>query len=339
MAESMPAGWTAADILILLEKVQQWPIVMVNDPALGIPAVQDFPAESLSWWNAHGVFEVNMPECQALFYLAPLASEGKFWTHVDVLEGTIPYEKAAVLARLNHLAGRLAGGCQAAPLFDDAPDPPVDEIPSEEVDVSFDLDLEDEQPDPLELRISPPGVALAASEIVGVEPVADQLSGMQISGFPEAEIAGNPDGARIAPELQIVPPDNEGGEGDGLAVSLVDETPVCASIDDKKPDTSPGGTRSRGVVVQLAYEEERFRVLARGDVVTAIATTREETPDAWKLYLTENFLGVLDPTTGKQMCACNLFYLAESFGRAYGVRVEILNAPGLPFAVPVGQLA
>ena len=98
MALVLPAGRTSKDIKFLIEKVKGWPIVLVEDQALGIPTTHGIPQEAISDWG-YGVLMAETEEYTVLFEITRMPS-GKGWAHVDVISGCFPYNKAAALERL-----------------------------------------------------------------------------------------------------------------------------------------------------------------------------------------------------------------------------------------------
>jgi hypothetical protein len=101
MTRVLQAGWTTDDIQFLIEKVKGWPIVLVEDQALGIPTTQNIPSEAISDWG-YGVLEAATEEYTVLYEMNRTPS-GKGWAHVDVVSGCFPYDKATVLERLERL--------------------------------------------------------------------------------------------------------------------------------------------------------------------------------------------------------------------------------------------
>ena len=98
MALVLPSGWTSEDIQFLIEKVRSWPVVLVEDQALGIPTTHSIPPEAISDWG-YGVLMAETEEYTVLFEITRMPS-GKGWAHVDVISGCFPYNKAAALERL-----------------------------------------------------------------------------------------------------------------------------------------------------------------------------------------------------------------------------------------------
>jgi len=107
----LPAGWTTDDIQFLIEKVKGWPIVLVDDQALGIPTAQSIPSEAISDWG-YGVLEAATEEYTVLYEINQTPS-GKGWAHVDVVSGCFPYDKIAVLERLASLTETRAENADA----------------------------------------------------------------------------------------------------------------------------------------------------------------------------------------------------------------------------------
>jgi len=101
MALVLPAGWTSEDIKFLIEKVKGWPIVLVEDKALGIPSTHSIPPEAISDWG-YSVLKADTEEYSILYEIIRTPS-GKGWAHIDVISGCFPYNKVAVLERLANL--------------------------------------------------------------------------------------------------------------------------------------------------------------------------------------------------------------------------------------------
>jgi hypothetical protein len=101
MALELPAGWTFEDIQFLIEKVKSWPVVLVEDQALGIPTTQCIPPEAISE-SEYGVVEA-ITEKYTVVYVLNRTPSGKGWAHVDVISGDFPYNKAAILEHLRLL--------------------------------------------------------------------------------------------------------------------------------------------------------------------------------------------------------------------------------------------
>ena len=101
MTHVLPPGWTSEDIQFLIEKVKGWPIVLVEDQALGIPTTHSIPPEAISDWG-YGVLKADTEEYTVLYEITRTPS-GKGWAYVDVISGCFPYNKAAVLERLASL--------------------------------------------------------------------------------------------------------------------------------------------------------------------------------------------------------------------------------------------
>ena len=111
MIPVLPAGWTTDDIQFLIEKVKSWPIVLVDDQALGIPTTQSIPSEAISDWG-YGVLKAATELYTALYEIYRTPS-GKGWAHIDVVSGAFPYDKAAVLERLASLVETRAENADA----------------------------------------------------------------------------------------------------------------------------------------------------------------------------------------------------------------------------------
>jgi hypothetical protein len=97
----LPAGWTSEDVQFLIEKVRSWPVVLIEDQALGIPTTQSIPPEAISDWG-YGVLKATTEEYTVLFEITRTPS-GKGWAHVDVISGSFSYNKITVLERLASL--------------------------------------------------------------------------------------------------------------------------------------------------------------------------------------------------------------------------------------------
>ena len=97
----LPAGWTSEDVQFLIEKVRSWPVVLIEDQALGIPTTQSIPPEAISDWG-YGVLKAETEEYAVLFEMTRMPT-GKGWAHVDVISGSFTYNKVAVLERLASL--------------------------------------------------------------------------------------------------------------------------------------------------------------------------------------------------------------------------------------------
>jgi hypothetical protein len=82
----------------LIEKVRSWPVVLVEDQALGIPTTHSIPPEAISDWG-YGVLMAETEEYTVLFEITRMPT-GKGWAHVDVISGCFPYNKATALERL-----------------------------------------------------------------------------------------------------------------------------------------------------------------------------------------------------------------------------------------------
>jgi hypothetical protein len=106
MIPVLPAGWTTDDIQFLIEKVKSWPIVLVDDQALGIPTTQSIPSEAISDWG-YSVLKADTEEYSVLYEITRTPC-GKGWAHVDVVSGCFPYNKVAVLERLASLVNSRA---------------------------------------------------------------------------------------------------------------------------------------------------------------------------------------------------------------------------------------
>ena len=101
MTHVLPTGWISEDIQFLIEKVKGWPIVLVEDQALGIPTTHCIPPEAISDWG-YSVLKADTEEYSILYEIIRTPS-GKGWAHVDVISGSFPYNKIAVLERLASL--------------------------------------------------------------------------------------------------------------------------------------------------------------------------------------------------------------------------------------------
>jgi hypothetical protein len=118
MTQVLPTGWTSEDIQFLIEKVKVWPIVLIEDQALGIPTTHSIPPQAISDWG-YGVLKADTEEYSVLYEIIRTPS-GKGWTYVDVLSGCFPYNKVAVLERLTNLLetrAEDAGANEAIPVL------------------------------------------------------------------------------------------------------------------------------------------------------------------------------------------------------------------------------
>jgi hypothetical protein len=97
----LPTNWTSEDVQFLIKKVRSWPVVLIEDQALGIPTTQSIPREAISDWG-YGVLKATTEEYTVLFEITRTPS-GKGWAHVDVISGSFSYNKIAVLERLASL--------------------------------------------------------------------------------------------------------------------------------------------------------------------------------------------------------------------------------------------
>lgn len=232
MTPILPGGWTYEDIQFLIEQVKSWPIVMVGDRALGIPAVQDIPPDAITDWG-YGVSKVTTETYAVLFQIVPTPS-GKGWAHVDKLSGTFPYDKTAVLERLESFV-------QGAP-----------------------------------------------EHAVGLEqdPAPSQKA---VEGVEEVTSAPIP-----------APP------------------PIDMAL--RKPP-----------VLTLTLVDERRRLVAHGDTLVAICSysvdrsTGEYKYGDWRMYHADNFLGVLDPESGKQVSGPDIWTVIKKTTDLYGIQIELAS--------------
>ena len=114
MTEPLPPGWTLADVNFLLEQARQWPIVLVGDPGLGLPGVQDIPAEACTEWG-FGIIQASTGSYEILFDRDGRTPSGQAWTYVDLRRGAFPYDREAVLARLNSYLGKASEAAEPVP--------------------------------------------------------------------------------------------------------------------------------------------------------------------------------------------------------------------------------
>ena len=230
MTPTLPGGWTYEDLQFLIEQVKSWPIVMVDDQALGIPAVQDIPVDAITDWG-YGVSKVTTEKYTVLIQIVPTPS-GKGWTHVDMLSGVFPYDKAAVLERLESL----------------------------------------------------------------------------VQGTPEHAVGLEQDSA----------PSQKAVEG----LEEVTSAPM--------PATPPIDMAPRKPPVQtLTLVDERRRLVAHGDTLVAICSysvdrsTGEYKYGDWRMYHADNFLGVLDPESGKQVSDPDIWTVIKKTTDLYGIQIEL----------------
>ena len=236
MTSTLPGGWTYEDIQFLIEQVKGWPIVMVDDQALGIPAVQDVSADTTEDWG-YGISKVTTEKYSVLVQIVPTPS-GKGWTHLDVLSGDFPYDKAAVLERLESL---LPGTPDCAAGLEQDP-------------------------------------ALFQEAVEGVE---------ESKEF--AEVANTP-----------------------------------------MPAAQPGDiTPRKPPMLTLTMADEGRRLVARGETLVAICScsidrsTGEHKYGDWRMYHAGNFLGVLDPESGKQISDPDIRALIKKTSDLYGIQIEL----------------
>ena len=140
ITRSLPLGWEQADILFLIEQIKKGTIVMVYDPALGIPSILDIPEEAITDYG-NGESQVKTQGYEGKFSVERTPS-GKAWMCLKVSAGFPQYSREQVLATLYSFT---TDNDQKP-----SPDPVPAELPREAVPAGpFELD-------PLELQILPP---------------------------------------------------------------------------------------------------------------------------------------------------------------------------------------
>ena len=136
----LPLGWEQADIRFLIEQIKKGTIVMVYDPALGIPSILDIPEEAITDCG-DGESQVKTQGYEGKFSVERTPS-GKAWMCLKVSAGFSQYSREKVLATLHSFT---ADNDQKP-----SPDPVPAELPREAVPAGpFELE-------PLELQILPP---------------------------------------------------------------------------------------------------------------------------------------------------------------------------------------
>jgi hypothetical protein len=140
ITRSLPLGWEQADIRFLIEQLKKGTIVMVYDPALGVPSILDIPEEAITDCG-NGESRVKTQGYEGKFSIERTPS-GKAWMHLKVSAGFPQYSREQVLATLRTFT---VDNDQKL-----SPDPMPAELPREAVPAGpFELD-------PLELQILPP---------------------------------------------------------------------------------------------------------------------------------------------------------------------------------------
>ena len=140
ITRSLPLGWEQADIRFLIEQIKKGTIVMVYDPALGIPSILDIPEEAITDCG-NGESQVKTQGYEGKFSVERTPS-GKAWMHLKVSAGFPHFSREQVLATLYSFT---TDNDQKP-----SPDPVPAELPREAVPAGpFELD-------PLELQILPP---------------------------------------------------------------------------------------------------------------------------------------------------------------------------------------
>jgi hypothetical protein len=140
ITRSLPLGWEQADIRFLIEQIKKGTIVMVYDPALGIPSILDIPEEAITDCG-NGESQVKTQGYEGKFSVERTPS-GKAWMHLKVSAGFPHFSREKVLATLYSFT---ADNDQKP-----SPDPVPAELTREAVPAGpFELD-------PLELQILPP---------------------------------------------------------------------------------------------------------------------------------------------------------------------------------------
>ena len=116
MTTPLPSGWKLDDIRFLIEQVGKYPIVLVNDPKLGIPTVEYTLTVTKAELVEEGVVRVHTNECVFLFDARKQTPSGRNWDCVKMVTGTYPYDKAAVLARLETFLPKSEPVAEPAPI-------------------------------------------------------------------------------------------------------------------------------------------------------------------------------------------------------------------------------
>jgi hypothetical protein len=310
---SLPAGWSSADICFLIARVKEWPIVMVDDPALGIPCLKEFPSEAVTT-DEYGVTIVDIQDCKLNCYLTPLPSGVKRWSHVYVTRGSFPYDKESVLKRLASFGGGPAK---------DEPFPP------KEPESPFILPEET----PGEMILSGPPHPEAGTPIVAAHTLPADDLGFDLFLTPT-----------------VTPLETELGSQEQLPPSPIDlseEFPRTRAVATRQPgvpeDTQaaalPTGESEgdQSIVYEWTYINEHRRLMAVGNGTVAVCPSNRmrQTHGAWQLYYKINFLAVSDPKTKQPFVSDNLEELAKRFEGAFGVKVVLQNVPGTAVEIPI----
>ena len=114
MTIPLPSSWTLEDIRFLIEQVEKYPVVLVNLPELGIPTVEYTLTVTGAEQVEAGIVRVHTPECVFLFDIRKKTPSGKTWDCIKMVSGTYPYDKAAVLARLETFLPKFEPSAQLA---------------------------------------------------------------------------------------------------------------------------------------------------------------------------------------------------------------------------------
>jgi hypothetical protein len=193
---SLPLGWEQADIRFLIKQIKKGTIVMVYDPALGIPSILDIPEEAITDCG-NGESRVKTQGYEGKFSIERTPS-GKAWMHLKISAGFPQYSREQVLDTLHAFT---ADNDQKP-----SPDPVPAELPWEAVPTGpFELD-------PLELQILPP------DDFFPLMP-EEPLDNAPPVNIKVAEIAEVPAPAKKSKIIRLVYTDQESrivARGDGL---------------------------------------------------------------------------------------------------------------------------
>jgi len=116
MTTPLPSGWTLDDIKFLIEQVGKYPVVLVNLPELGIPTVEYTLTVTGAEQVEAGIVRVHTPVCVFLFDIRKKTPSGKTWDCVKMVSGAYPYDRAAVLARLETFLPKSEPVAEPAPI-------------------------------------------------------------------------------------------------------------------------------------------------------------------------------------------------------------------------------
>jgi len=344
---SLPAGWSPADIAFLIARVKEWPIVMVDDPTLGIPCVQDLPQDSIDS-DEYGVAFVKTPKYKLTYYLTPLPSGTRRWTHVDVVGEAFPYDKESVLKRLGLFAGGTASKEPVvqteADLIRDPPKEPLEDFALFEQPPEPEArDADRHQTEPAlpesNAQNAKPEPADGAVDIFLEQPEATPSTNTPLADDSDFNLLLEP--AVISPEpppeiVQELPPSLI-----DLSVELFQPEPGV-SKEPGSPEAVPApmpldGDGTQAIVYEWAYADERQRLLAVGEGTIAVCPRNrmrgEQGP--WRLYYKTNFLAVTDPKSRQPIQANTLEELVALFEAAFDVKVVLHNAPEVAVEIPL----